>query len=60
MDVEVEDVVAKLWAGWLGRRRGGAARRARRGDGGGKCGALGEWTTRLRHLGGAWRLVDDV
>ena len=30
MAVEVEDVAAELWAGWLGRRRGGAAGRARR------------------------------
>ena len=30
MDVEVEDVVVELWAGWLGRRRGDAAGRARR------------------------------
>jgi len=29
VDVEVEDVVAELWAGWLGRRYGGAAGRAR-------------------------------
>ena len=60
MDVEVEDVAAELWTGWLGRRRGGVAGRARRGNCGGKCGALGEWTMRLRRLGGAWRLVDDV
>jgi len=30
VDVEVEDVEAELWADWLGRRRGGTARRARR------------------------------
>ena len=30
MDVEVEDVKAELWAGWLGRRRGGTAGEARR------------------------------
>ena len=30
MDVGVEDVEAELWADWLGRRRGGAARKARR------------------------------
>jgi len=30
MDIEVEDVTAELWTGWLGRRRGGAAGRARR------------------------------
>jgi len=30
VDVEVEDVVAELWAGWLGWRRGDAAGRARR------------------------------
>jgi len=30
MDVEVEDVAAELWADWFGRRRGGAAGRARR------------------------------
>jgi len=30
VDVEVEDVVAELWAGWLGRRCGDAAGRARR------------------------------
>jgi len=30
VDVMVEDVKAELWAGWLGRRRGGAAGRARR------------------------------
>ena len=30
MDVEVEDVEAELWVDWLGRRRGGAAGRARR------------------------------
>jgi len=30
MDVKVEDIVAELWAGWLGRRHGGAAGRARR------------------------------
>ena len=30
MDIEVEDVEAELWAGWLGWRRGGAAGRARR------------------------------
>jgi len=29
-DAEVEDVEAELWAGWLGRRRGGTAREARR------------------------------
>ena len=29
-DVEVEDVEAELWAGWLGRRRGGTAGEARR------------------------------
>ena len=30
MDVEVEDVTAELWTGWLGQRRGGAAGKARR------------------------------
>jgi len=30
VDVEVEDVKAELWTGWLGRRRGETARRARR------------------------------
>ena len=30
VDVEVEDVDAELWASWLGRRRGGTAREARR------------------------------
>jgi len=30
VDVEVEDVDAKLWADWLGRRRGGTAGKARR------------------------------
>jgi len=30
VDVEVEDIEAELWADWLGRRRGGAAGRARR------------------------------
>jgi len=30
VDVEVQDVEAELWAGWLGRRRGGAAGGARR------------------------------
>ena len=30
VDVEVEDVEAELWAGWLGRRRGGTAGEARR------------------------------
>jgi hypothetical protein len=30
VDVEAEDVEAELWAGWLGRRRGGAAGKARR------------------------------
>ena len=29
MDVEVEDVTVDLWTGWLGRRRGGAAGKAR-------------------------------
>ena len=29
-DAEEEDVEAKLWAGWLGRRRGGTAGEARR------------------------------
>jgi len=29
-DAEVEDVEAELWAGWLGRRRGGMAGEARR------------------------------
>jgi hypothetical protein len=29
-DAEVEDVEAELWAGWLGRRRGGTAGEARR------------------------------
>jgi len=29
-DVEVEDVEAELWAGWLGWRRGETAREARR------------------------------
>jgi len=29
MDVEVEDIEEELWAGWLGRRRGGAAGKAR-------------------------------
>ena len=51
MDVEVEDVEAELWADWLGRRRGGAAGRARRSaaelaeDEGGRNVALwrGEW-----------------
>jgi len=28
--LEVDDVKAELWAGWLGRRRGGAAGKARR------------------------------
>jgi len=28
-DAEVEDVEAELWAGWLGRRRGGTAGEAR-------------------------------
>jgi len=30
VDVEVEDIKVELWAGWLGRRRGGAAGKARR------------------------------
>jgi len=30
VDVMVEDIKAELWAGWLGRRHGGAAGRARR------------------------------
>ena len=30
MDVEVEEVEAEIWADWLGRRREGAAGRARR------------------------------
>jgi hypothetical protein len=30
VDVEVEDVKAELWTGWLGRRRGGTAGGARR------------------------------
>jgi len=30
MDVEVEDVAAELWVGWLSQRHGGAAGRARR------------------------------
>ena len=30
MDIEVDDVEAELWVDWLGRRRGGTARRARR------------------------------
>jgi len=29
-DAEVGDVEAELWAGWLGRRRGGTAGEARR------------------------------
>ena len=29
-DTEVEDIEAELWAGWLGRRRGGTAGEARR------------------------------
>ena len=29
-DAEVEDVEAELWAGWLGRRRGGTTGKARR------------------------------
>jgi len=29
-DVEVEDVEAEIWAGWLGRRRGETAGEARR------------------------------
>jgi len=29
-DAEVENVEAELWAGWLGRRRGGTAGEARR------------------------------
>jgi len=46
VDVEVEDVEADLWAGWLGQRRGGAAGKARRSiaelaeNGGGGNGAL--------------------
>ena len=47
----VEDVEAELWAGWLGRRRGGTAGEARRNaaelavDEGGRNVALwrGEW-----------------
>jgi len=30
MDVEVEDIEAELWAGWLGQRCGGVAGKARR------------------------------
>jgi hypothetical protein len=30
VDVEVEDVKAELWAGWLGQRRGETAGEARR------------------------------
>jgi len=30
VDVEVEDVKAELWTGWLGQRRGQTAGRARR------------------------------
>jgi len=30
VDVEVEDVEAELWVGWLGRRCGGAVGKARR------------------------------
>jgi len=29
-DIEVEDIEAKLWACWLGQRRGGTAKEARR------------------------------
>jgi len=32
VDVEVEDVETELWVGWLGRRRGGTAGRARRSE----------------------------
>jgi len=30
VDVEVEDVKAELWEGWLGRRHGGTTGRAHR------------------------------
>jgi len=46
VDVEVEYVEADLWVGWLGRRCGGAAGKARRStaelteNGGGGNGAL--------------------
>jgi len=52
-DVEVEDVETELWAGWLGRRRGGTAGKARRNaaelavDGGGR---------NVEHWRGEWRV----
>jgi len=52
-DAEVEDVDAELWAGWLGRRRGGTAGTARRNaaelavDGGGR---------NVEHWRGEWRV----
>ena len=59
-DVEVEDVKVELWVDCLGRRRGGLAGRARRGDGGAKLEALVEWMSRLRHGVAPWRLEGIV
>jgi len=53
VDVEIEGVEAELWAGWLGRRRGGAAGKARRSatelaeDEGGR---------NVEHWRGEWRI----
>jgi len=61
MDDEVEDVMAELWAGWLGRRRRDAAGNARRSAAEltesmaeGKWRTLSEWRSRLRRPCGAW------
>ena len=60
MDVKVEYIEAELWVDWLGHRRGGAAGRARRGDGRAKWKALVEWVSRLRHEVAAWQLEGVV